>query len=42
MGLHYEVAGDGPPLLLLPGAALDGTSWLRAGFVGAWRTPSAA
>jgi 3-oxoadipate enol-lactonase/4-carboxymuconolactone decarboxylase len=31
--LHYDVGGEGCPLLLLPGAAADGSVWLRAGFV---------
>jgi pimeloyl-ACP methyl ester carboxylesterase len=30
--LHYEVVGEGFPLVLLPGAAADGSAW-RAGFV---------
>lgn len=33
MPLHHEVAGDGLPLLLLPGAAADGTTWRAAGYV---------
>jgi pimeloyl-ACP methyl ester carboxylesterase len=31
--LHYDVAGEGFPLLLLPGAGASGRVWLRAGFV---------
>jgi pimeloyl-ACP methyl ester carboxylesterase len=31
--LHYEVAGEGFPLLLLPGAGANGSAWRRAGFV---------
>lgn len=25
--IHYEIAGEGPPLLLVPGIASDGASW---------------
>lgn len=31
--LHYEVVGEGFPLVLLPGAASDGSAWHHAGFV---------
>ena len=31
--LHYEVVGEGFPLVLLPGAGTDGSVWRRAGFV---------
>ena len=31
--LHYDVAGAGFPLFLVPGAAADATTWRRAGFV---------
>src|SRR4051812_28265781 len=33
MTVHYEVAGRGFPLLLLPGAAADGAAWRKAGYV---------
>jgi pimeloyl-ACP methyl ester carboxylesterase len=35
MRLHHEVVGEGLPLLLLPGAAADGSAWRHAGFVDA-------
>ena len=35
MRLHHEVVGEGLPLLLLPGAAADGSVWRHAGFVDA-------
>jgi pimeloyl-ACP methyl ester carboxylesterase len=35
MRLHHEVVGEGLPLLLLPGAAADGSAWREAGFVDA-------
>src|SRR5829696_1207124 len=35
MHLHHEVVGQGLPLLLLPGAAADGSAWREAGFVDA-------
>jgi pimeloyl-ACP methyl ester carboxylesterase len=31
--IHYEVVGAGPPVVLLHGAAGDGTMWLHAGYV---------
>ena len=33
MKLHHELAGRGVPLILLPGAAADGSAWRQAGFV---------
>jgi len=33
--IHYEVAGDGIPLMLLAGAGGDGSIWRRAGYVDA-------
>lgn len=36
--LHYETAGAGFPLLLLPGAAADGMVWWAAGYVDALST----
>jgi pimeloyl-ACP methyl ester carboxylesterase len=35
MRLHHEVVGEGLPLLLVPGAAADGSAWREAGFVDA-------
>lgn len=35
MRLHHAVVGEGLPLLLLPGAAADGSAWREAGFVDA-------
>jgi pimeloyl-ACP methyl ester carboxylesterase len=31
--LHYEVAGDGPPLFLLIGGGGDGSAWRKAGYI---------
>jgi len=33
--LHYEVEGDGPPVLLHLGAGCDAYLWRAAGYVGA-------
>ncbi len=31
--VHYEVVGEGPPIVLLPGAGADGSFWRQAGYV---------
>ena len=36
--LHYETAGEGPPLLLVPGMLSDNASWLPLWRI--WRATS--
>jgi pimeloyl-ACP methyl ester carboxylesterase len=31
--IYYEVAGDGPPVMLLPGAGADSSFWRQAGYL---------
>jgi pimeloyl-ACP methyl ester carboxylesterase len=31
--VHYEVGGEGPPVVLLPGAGCDGSFWREAGYL---------